>query len=84
MLRGSPECVMREHFVFKESLVRRLEVLEMGEDEIKGILKLAKTYGSIKIPNFKASDDAWGGHWSLFLQDGGHDWVLVLEEVKYY
>lgn len=63
----------------RESVERAFLARGVSEDETFSLLTLAETYGTVVIPVFEGSDDAWGLHYSLSLTHRGGSWIIDIE-----
>ena len=72
----------RMHFMSPASCERALETMGVEEDGVFSLMLLAETYGSVSVPRFDVTDDAWGKWYSLSLTHpkGTSEWVLVIED----
>lgn len=74
----------RLHFISRTSAERALLGIA-EEDQVFSLMMLAETYGSVNVPIFEMTDDAWGKHYSLDVSHTpGNEWIIVLTGHPHY
>lgn len=73
-----PSRDARMHYRNRENTKHGLAA-RMSNTEAESLLTLADTFGSVVIPVFAGSNDAWGMHYGLTLQNVKGEYIVTIE-----